>query len=66
MNVLMDVSIVGNVEDLDQKEPEMAQTHISDRMIRNNSIHTPQRMNEILEKPWNFDVNPEYIEVAFF
>lgn len=54
-----------NVEDLDQKEPEMAQTHISDRMIRNNSIHTPQRMNEILEKPWNFDVNPEYIEVAF-
>lgn len=39
--------------------------HISDRMIRNQSIYNPERVNEILTKPWNFNVNPEYVEVAF-
>ena len=54
-----------NVEGLDAENPDMPNTHISDRMIRNQSIHTPERMEEILAKPWDFDVNPEYIEVAF-
>lgn len=39
--------------------------HISDRMIRNGSIYTPDRMDEILDNPWDFDVVPEYIELAF-
>lgn len=39
--------------------------HISDRHIRNESIYKPERVEEILSKPWNFNVNPEYIEVAF-
>lgn len=39
--------------------------HISDRMIRNESIYKPERLNEILDKSWDFDVNPEYVEVAF-
>ena len=39
--------------------------HISDRMIRNQSIYKPERVEEILTKPWDFNVNPEYVEVAF-
>lgn len=39
--------------------------HISDRMIRNESIYKPERMNEILNNSWDFDVNPEYVELAF-
>ena len=39
--------------------------HISDRMIRNESIYKPERIKEILDNPWNFDVNPEYVEIAF-
>ena len=39
--------------------------HISDRMIRNQSIFKPERVEEILTKPWDFNVNPEYVEVAF-
>ena len=47
-----------NVEDL-------GDNHISDRMIRNESIYTENRVNEILENPWDFDVAPEYVEIAF-
>lgn len=47
-----------NVEDL-------GDDHISDRMIRNESIYTENRVNEILENPWDFDVAPEYVEIAF-
>jgi organic radical activating enzyme len=47
-----------NVEDL-------SDTHISDRMIRNQSIMMPHRVEEIKNNPYNFMVNPEYIEVAF-
>ena len=39
--------------------------YISDRKIRNSSIYTPERMAEIKSKPYDFNVNPEYIEVAF-
>lgn len=47
-----------NVEDL-------GDNHISDRMIRNESIYKKERVDEILNSPWNFDINPEYVEVAF-
>lgn len=47
-----------NVEDLSEE-------HISDRMIRNSSIYNPTRLNEITSNPWDYNINPEYIEVAF-
>lgn len=43
----------------------LSDTHISDRHIRNQSIYMPERLNEITSMPWDFDINPEYIEVAF-
>lgn len=43
----------------------LSDTHISDRMIRNNSIYTPERVEEVKSNNWNFNVNPEYVEVAF-
>lgn len=43
----------------------LGESHISDRMIRNQSIYNNERLEEILNKPWDFDVNPEYIEIAF-
>jgi len=39
--------------------------HISDRMIRNSSIYNEPRIEEIISQPWDFNVNPEYIELAF-
>jgi pyruvate-formate lyase-activating enzyme len=47
-----------NVEDL-------SADHISDRMIRNESIYSSDRMEELLSNPWDYNVNPEYIEIAF-
>ena len=43
----------------------LSDTHISDRMIRNASIYTFDRMREITDNTFNHNVNPEYIEVAF-
>lgn len=43
----------------------LSDTHISDRLIRNQSIYTPERLKEITENPWNNNINPEYIEIAF-
>lgn len=43
----------------------LSETHISDRMIRNASIHTPERLKEITDNPWDFNINPEYIEISF-
>jgi organic radical activating enzyme len=43
----------------------LGQDHISDRMIRNESIFRPNLLDEIVFSPWDFNVNPEYIEVAF-
>lgn len=39
--------------------------YISDRMIRNQSIYTPERLKEITSNTWNYNINPEYIELAF-
>lgn len=43
----------------------LSDTHISDRMIRNASIYTPERLDEIKQNPYDYHINPEYIEVAF-
>ena len=47
-----------NVEDL-------SDSHISDRLIRNSSIYTPVRLKDITDNTWTYDINPEYIELAF-
>lgn len=39
--------------------------YISDRMIRNANIYTPERLQEIQTNPWDHNLNPEYIELAF-
>ena len=39
--------------------------HVSDRHIRNASIYQKDRVDEILTKGWDHNVNPEYIEIAF-
>jgi len=55
-----------NVESLDKKKDKAwDSSHISDRMIRNNSIYTDDIVDEIIDQPWDYDVNPEYIEIAF-
>jgi organic radical activating enzyme len=43
----------------------LSDTHISDRHDRNANIFKPERVNEILNSPWDFNINPEYIEIAF-
>jgi organic radical activating enzyme len=43
----------------------MGDDYISDRKIRNASIYRPNRLQEILESPPDFKVNPEYIEISF-
>lgn len=43
----------------------LSDSHISDRMIRNDSIFTPERLKEITDNTWQYDINPEYIEIAF-
>jgi|TARA_B100001094_G_scaffold79869_1_gene76142 organic radical activating enzyme len=44
---------------------ELGDDHISDRMIRNQSIYKKDRVDEILKNNWDFDINPEYIEISF-
>lgn len=39
--------------------------YLSDRHERNTTIFTEERLQEIKDKPWNFDVNPEYVEISF-
>jgi|TARA_R110000744_G_scaffold70285_4_gene142295 organic radical activating enzyme len=43
----------------------MGGDHISDRHQRNASIYKEERVDEILNNPPDFKVNPEYIEIAF-
>lgn len=43
----------------------LSNSHISDRMIRNSSIYTIERLYEITSNNFNYNINPEYIEVAF-
>jgi len=43
----------------------LSDTHVSDRHIRNQSIYTPERFEQIKNSTWNTNINPEYIEIAF-
>lgn len=43
----------------------LSDTHVSDRHIRNQSIYTPQRFDQIKNSTWDTNINPEYIEIAF-
>jgi len=43
----------------------LSDNHISDRLIRNQSIYTPERLKDITDHTWNYNINPEYIELAF-
>lgn len=47
-----------NIEDLGSE-------YISDRKERNASIFREDRINEIKNNPWDFNINPEYIEISF-
>jgi hypothetical protein len=39
--------------------------YVSDRHIRTTSIYTEDRFDEIKNSPWDFNINPEYIELSF-
>lgn len=39
--------------------------YISDRHERNGGIHTDERLAEIQNSFWDFNVNPEYVELSF-
>ncbi len=47
-----------NIEDLNKDL-------ISDRQIRTGSLYREERVEEIKNKPYNFRVDPEYIELSF-
>lgn len=44
---------------------EMGDDYVSDRKIRNASIYTEERYKEILNNSPHYQINPEYIEIAF-
>lgn len=44
---------------------QMGPDYISDRHIRTKSIYTKDRFEEVKNNPWDFNVNPEYIEISF-
>ena len=44
---------------------KLSDTHISDRHERNAGIYNQHRLEEIVNSPWDFNINPEYIELAF-
>lgn len=43
----------------------MGPDYISDRHDRNSGIYTPERLIEIESNEWDFNINPEYIEISF-
>jgi organic radical activating enzyme len=43
----------------------MGPDYISDRHIKTASIFTEKRYKQIVDNPWDKNVNPEYIEVSF-
>ncbi len=43
----------------------LGKNYISDRHIRNASIYNETRLEEIKNNGWDFDVNPEYVEISF-
>lgn len=47
------------------KIEEMGEGYVSDRHIKTASIYTPQRLEEIKQGGFDYDINPEYIEISF-
>lgn len=47
------------------KIEDMGEQYISDRYIKTSSIYTNDRLKEIADRDFNYDVNPEYIEISF-
>ena len=43
----------------------MGPDYISDRHIKTASIFTEKRYKQVIDNPWDKNVNPEYIEVSF-
>ena len=43
----------------------LGKVYVSDRHIRSASIYNENRLKEVKFNPWNYDVNPEYIEISF-
>jgi organic radical activating enzyme len=43
----------------------MGKDYISDRKQKTASIYTPERLEEIKNGGWEFDINPEYVEISF-
>jgi organic radical activating enzyme len=43
----------------------MGKDYVSDRHIKTASIYTPERLEEIKTNGFNYDINPEYIEISF-
>lgn len=43
----------------------MGKDYVSDRHERNAGIYTKERLAEIVDNDWDFNINPEYIEVSF-
>lgn len=44
---------------------EMGEDYISDRVIRSASLYKKERMDDIIASDWNFNVDPDYIELSF-
>lgn len=47
------------------KIEKLGDSYISDRHIRNASIHNESRFKQIEQQGWSFDVLPEYVEISF-
>lgn len=43
----------------------MGKDYISDRHIKTASIYTPDRLTEIKDNGFEYNINPEYIEISF-
>ena len=43
----------------------MGKDYVSDRHIKTASIYSPERLEEIKTNGFNYDINPEYIEISF-
>jgi len=43
----------------------MGADYVSDRHIKTASIYTPQRLKEIKENGFDYNISPEYIEISF-
>lgn len=43
----------------------MGKDYISDRHIKSASIFTDERLGQVISKPWDQNINPEYVEISF-